>query len=152
MREQQTSWRQPPWAFQCWLKRELKCLADRRNQTINEVRRAREKVHDLDAAGEARNRVLTDTMQAAVERLQETMANLDHQWRRQIMLDSYGIFVYDEQGPNAGKSVKLDGEARGYIDRLAQSYRQGRGRVIDSYGPPPPGTEPPATPSSPFLP
>ena len=54
-----------------------------------------------------------------------------------------GIFVYDEQGPNAGKSVKLDGEARGYIGRLAQSYRQGRGRVIGSYGPPPPGDVPP---------
>ena len=38
------------------------------------------------AAGEAQNRVLTDTMQAAVEKLQETMANLDHQWRRHLRL------------------------------------------------------------------
>ena len=39
------SWWQPPWESQCSLKQELKRLADRRNQTINEVRRAREKVH-----------------------------------------------------------------------------------------------------------
>ena len=30
--------------------------------------------------------MLTDTMQAAVEKLQETMANLDHQWRRHLRL------------------------------------------------------------------
>ena len=57
----------------------------------------------------------------------------------------FGTFVYDdEQGPNAGESVQLDVESRWYIiNQLAQNYNQGRWRVIDSYGPPPPGNVPP---------
>ena len=79
-------------------------MAFRRKTTIDEVREARLLVQRLDASGDApEGGMLTDRMHAAVLRLQERMANLDHQWQRAIMLDAHGIFVYDEQGPNKGR-------------------------------------------------
>ena len=87
-REQQTSWEQPTsWEQQtCWLKQELKRLAGRREETINEVGCARALVDEFDADGSMHpNRVLTPGMEDAVERLQAAMANQDRQWRRPIM-------------------------------------------------------------------
>ena len=149
--ERQKVWEQPDWESQCWLQQELKRMADRRNETISKVRRARERVDELDEPGKGR-RVLSPEMEAAVERLQAAMAAQDHQWRRQIMLDRFGIFVYDdEQGPNAGESVQLDVESRWYIiNQLAQNYNHWRGDDYD--GPPTPRDPPPGDVPPPDLP
>ena len=121
-REQQTSREQPTsWQQTCWLK-QLKRLADRREETTIEVQRARAWVDEFDDGSQNRDRVLTPGMEAAVERLQAAMAAQDRQWRRQIMLNM-GIFVYDDDHPNAGKSFQLDVESRPYIfNQLAQNY------------------------------
>ena len=78
----------------------------RRNITIKEVREARELVrqHELRRHVDEGN-MLTKEMRDAVLALQERMANLDHQWQRALMLDYYGIFVYDEQGQTGGNGT-----------------------------------------------
>ena len=61
-----------------------------------------------------------------------------------------GIFVYDDEHPNAGESVQLDVESRRYIvNQLAQNYNQGR---WDEYGPPAPRDPPPGDVPPPDLP
>ena len=84
---QQTSWEQTSWEQKtCWLKQELKRLADRREETTIEVQSARAWVDEFDADGSMHpNRVLTTGMEDAVERLQAAIANQDRHWRRQIM-------------------------------------------------------------------
>ena len=77
--ERQKVWEEPDCESQCWLQQELKRMADRRNETISKVRRARERVDELDEPGKGR-RVLSPEMQAAVERLQAAMADQDHLW------------------------------------------------------------------------
>ena len=135
------SWSSWWWASQCWLKQELRGLEKRRIQTEAKVRRARKEVDELDTGEEAGDRVLSHTlshtMETAVLRLQAAMADQDYQWQRQIMLQT-GIFVYDDQGPNAGKrDVELDGEAKSYIRRLFPDHSMERQQVIESYSPPP---------------
>ena len=82
-----------------------------------QLHQLRKEVDELDTGEEAGDRVLSHTlshtMETAVLRLQAAMADQDYQWQRQIMLQTFGIFVYDDQGPNAGKrDVELDGEAK----------------------------------------
>ena len=73
---QQTSWEQTSWEQKtCWLKQELKRLADRREETIIQVQRARARVDEFDDDGsQNRDRVLTPGMEAAVDWLQAAMA------------------------------------------------------------------------------
>ena len=78
----------------------------RRQITIREVRTARLLVRQLHESGGApAGGTLTEEMHKAVLALQERMANLDHQWQRALMLDYYGIFVYDEQGQTGGSGT-----------------------------------------------
>ena len=116
----------------------------RRATTIKEVREALLEIKALEEAGEAPAEGLTDKMREAVFKLQERMANLDKQWQRAIMLDTHGIFVYDDEGWNKGKpDVTLSPEAKKYNDRKVRNYSQERLRIMGQVEKPRLGQDPP---------
>ena len=112
---------------------------------MNEVQQARLLVQRLDESGEApAGGMLSDRMHDAALKLQERMANLDHQWQRAIMLDAHGIFVYDEQGPNKGRpDVWLFPDAKRWNDRLVRNYSEERRQIMARCDLPRLGTAPP---------
>ena len=120
-------------------------MAFRRKTTIDEVREARPLVQRLDASGDApEGVVLTDRMHAAVLRLQERMADLDHQWQRSIMLDVHGIFVYNERGGNWWKpNVRLSRDAKIWNDGQVRNYVVERRLLLETLQRPGLGIAPP---------
>ena len=87
---------------------------------------------------------MTEEMHNAVLALQERMANLDHQWQRAIMLDTHGIFVYDEQGPNKGRpDVWLSRKAKWWNDGQVRNYVEERRLIMATCDLPRLGTAPP---------
>ena len=120
-------------------------MAFRRKTTIDEVREARLLVQRLDESGDApAGGMLSDRMHAAVLKLQERMANLDHQWQRAIMLDVHGIFVYDERGPNWWRPhVRLSRDAKRWNDGQVRNYVEERRLLLETCDRPGLGTAPP---------
>ena len=72
----------------------------------------------MEADGEAAAG-LTANMQEAVAHLQERQANLDRQWERAIVLDKFGIWVWDDENDkNKGRpNVVLSKQARRLNDQ-----------------------------------
>ena len=89
--------------------------------TIQQVRDALLQIKKMEADGQA-EAGLTENMQKAIAYLQDRQANLDRQRQRTIVLDTQGIWVWDEENPkNKGKSnIVLSRQARELND---QKYR-----------------------------
>ena len=78
---------------------------------------------------------LTPNMQKAIAYLQDRQANLDRQRQRTIVLDTQGIWVWDEENPkNKGKSnIVLSRQARKLNDQKVQKYSKERRELMETY-------------------
>ena len=63
------------------------------------------------------NKIDDWNMDEAVRRLQDEIADLEHQWKRQAHLDHEGVYHYDERHKQFRKSVVLTREARAFTTR-----------------------------------